>query len=109
MTDQEKKKLTYTKDMLVRSVADECGNELKTVRSIYNSLEDNVATILSSADSETDITIRLFEGISINSTFVPEKIKVNNLTGEKITTSSKIKPKAHITRNYCEKITSHNK
>lgn len=109
MTNQEKKKLTYTKDMLVRNIAEECGNELKTVRSIYNSLEDNITALLSSANHDTDVMIRLFEGISINSTFMPEKIKVNNLTGEKITTTSKIRPKAHITRNYCEKLNNHNK
>lgn len=109
MVNQEKTKRTYTKEMLVREIANECHSDLKMVRNIYNSLEENVFNILSSANPNTDTSIRLFEGISIGSTFVPEKIKINNLTGETITASSKIKPKANITRSYCEKLTNHNK
>lgn len=109
METQEKTKVTYTKDMLIRKIADECRKDTKTVRAIYNNLEENVFDILSSADTDTDTSIRLFEGITIGSTFVPEKNKVNNLTGETITAASKIKPKAHITRSYCEKLTKSNK
>lgn len=107
METKEKEKITYTKEMLVKEIASECRRDSRTVRAIYNSLEENVFDILSSADSDTDASIRLFEGISLNSTYVPEKTKVNNLTGETITTSSKIKPKANITRSYCEKLTNH--
>lgn len=106
---QGKVKHTYTKDMLVRSVAEMCDENMGTIRNIYNLLEQNVARLLSSANPDTDISIRLFEGITIDSTFVPEKTKVNNLTGKVITSTSKIKPKAKITRSYCEKLTNHNK
>ena len=106
---QNKVKHTYTKDMLIRSIADACHKDISTVRSIYNALEENVAKSLSSATPDADISIRLFEGITIDSTFVPEKTKVNNLTGKVITSASKIKPKANITRNYRNKLTTHNK
>lgn len=106
---QEKEKITYTKDMLVKEIANECHIDSKIVRLVYKSLEENVFDALSSADLNTDISIRLFEGIVLSSSFVPEKTKVNNLTGEVITASSKIKPKANITRNYREKLTNHNK
>ena len=116
MANQEKVKRTYTKDMLIKRIANECHDDLnecrsdlKMIRIIYDSLEKDIFDILSSADPNTDTSIRLFEGISLCSTFVPEKTKVNNLTGETIIASSKIKPKANITRNYCEKLTSHNK
>ena len=106
---QEKVKHTYTKDMLVRNIADMCDENMSTIRNIYNLLEQNIVRLLSSADQNTDISIRLFEGITIDSTFIPEKTKLNNLTGEVITTISKIKPKANITRSYCEKLTNYNK
>ena len=106
---QDKMKHTYTKDMLIRSIADACHKDIGTVRKIYNALEGNVAKLLSSATHDTDISIRLFEGITIDSTFVPEKTKVNNLTGKVITSASKIKPKANITRNYRNKLTANNK
>lgn len=106
---QDKIKHTYTKDMLVRNIAEMCDENMSTIRNIYNLLEQNVAKLLSSANPNTDISIRLFEGVTLDSTFVPEKTKVNNLTGKVITATSKIKPKANITRSYCEKLTKHNK
>lgn len=106
---QEKTKDTYTKEMLIRYIVGISNKNIKTVRAIYNTLEEIIADLLSSAAPDTDISIRLFEGISIDSTFIPEKTKVNNLTGEVITSTSKIKPKANITRNYRDKITMYNK
>lgn len=109
MKTKEKEKVTYTKEMMIRKISNDCHRDSKMVRAIYNSLEENIFDILSSADDDKDTSIRLFEGITIGSTYIPEKTKVNNLTGETIIASSKIKPKANITRNYCEKLTNHNK
>lgn len=106
---QEKVKHTYTKDMLVRNIAEMCDENMSTIRNIYNLLEQNVVKLLSSATPDADVSIRLFEGITLDSIFVPEKTKMNNLTGEIITATSKIKPKANITRSYCEKLTNYNK
>ena len=106
---QDKIKKTYTKDMLIRSIAEKCNKDINTVRTIYHTLEETITKLLSSANENTDITIRLFEGISIDSTFIPEKTKLNNLTGKVITSKSKIKPKANITRNYRDKLTADNK
>lgn len=106
MTNKENIKNTYTKEMIIRNISHKCGKEIKLVRDIYNALEYEIEHLLSSADPDTDIVLRLFEGISISSTFIPEQTKVNNLTGKMITSSSKIKPKANITRRYCEKITN---
>lgn len=104
VSKNEKTTLTYTKAMFINNIAMETGQDPKTVRSIYNALEEDISRFLLLADEDTDVSLRLFEGITINSTFVPEKAKVNNLTGEEIIASSKIKPKANITRNYCEKL-----
>lgn len=109
MKTKEKDRITYTKEMLVKEIANKCHKDSKVVRVIYNSLEDIIFGILSSADPDTDISIRLFEGIVLESTYIPEEMKVNNLTGEIITASSKIRPKANITRNYREKLTSYSK
>lgn len=126
LNGQDKMKNTYTKEMLIKSIAEKCGKklsniridkedklrsgeEISIVRAIYNILEESIADILSSANSNTDVSIRLFEGITIDSKFIPEKTKVNNLTGKVITSASKIKPKANITRNYRNKLTLNNK
>lgn len=106
---QDKIKNTYTKDMLIKKIAKKCVKDINSVRTIYNTLEEVIENLLSSANPKTDISIRLFEGITIDSTFVPEKTKINNLTGKVITSTSKIKPKANITRNYRDKLTANNK
>ena len=109
LEDNERTKITYTKDMLIKKIAEEYGIGVKVIKSIYGLLEENIFEILSSANIDNDISIRLFEGISIDSSFLPEKKKLNNLTGETINAASKIKVKANVTRNYCEKVTSFNK
>lgn len=106
---QEKTKNTYTKETLIKNIAEISRENVHTVRVIYNTLEHIIAKLLSSANCDTDVSLRLFEGISIDSTFIPEKTKTNNLTGNIITTTSKIKPKANITRYYCDKLTNYNK
>ena len=55
-------------------------------------------------ETDHDVIIKLFEGISLEGTYVPEKTKVNNLTGKEIKVASKIKPKVNITRSFCDKL-----
>lgn len=74
------------------------------VKNIYNTLEDSIFESLSSTNENQDICIKLFEGISLDGKYVPEKTKKNNLTGHESFVESKIKPKFNITRSYCEKL-----
>lgn len=106
MAKNDDKKVTYTKDMLIKAVAKDCRIDKNTVKGVYESLEENVSDALSLANEDRNISIRLFEGIVLNGVYVPSHEKVNNLTGETIVTKSKIVPKAHITRTYCDKISS---
>lgn len=101
---KEENKRTYTKDMLVKEVSNECCKDKKTVREIYDALENKIFEILSSVNDDSGVLVRLFEGISIDGTYVPEHEKVNNITGKTIIAKGKIKPKAKITRSYCDKI-----
>lgn len=91
-----------SKKKLVKSIRN---SHTKTViRSVYNLLEDIIFGSLSSVDKKQDVCIRLFEGISLDGTYIPEKTKKNNLTDEVTLVESKIKPKFNITRSYCEKL-----
>jgi nucleoid DNA-binding protein len=74
------------------------------IKDVYNLLENTIFNYLSSVDKKQDICIKLFEGISLDGIYVPEKTKKNNLTGEFSIVESKIKPKFNITRSYCEKL-----
>ena len=107
--NEDKNKVTYTKDMLIKQVARKCNFRIDQVKEIYNLIEEEVFEVLSTTTPDTDVSVRMFEGYTIDSTFVPEKTKVNNLTGKPMTTASKIKPKVTITRNYCDKLTENMK
>ncbi len=99
-----KEKIKVTKETLIKDIAKRTNKNISDVRDVYNALEKTIFDILSSVDVNGDITIRLFEGISLDGTYIPEKTKQNNLTGEVSFVNSKIKPKFNITRSYCEKL-----
>ena len=99
-----KEKIKITKENLIRNIATKTNKNISDVRDVYNSLENLIFDILSSVERNGDISIRLFEGISLDGIYVSEKTKKNNLTGEVKLVESKIKPKFNITRSYCEKL-----
>lgn len=101
------------KENLIRDVAKQTNNNISDVKIIYNTLENIIFNLLSSVDKDEDVRIRLFEGISLDGMYIPEKIKKNNfeksksrnLAGKKtLLVKSKIEPKFNITRSYCEKL-----
>ncbi len=67
-------------------------------------IEETVYDNLKMATEKESITIAFFEGMNIESSYIPQKTKINNLTGKSILTTSKIKPKATFTRTCCEKL-----
>lgn len=99
-----KEKVVITKDNLIRDVAKQTNKSITDVRDTYNTIEKTIFDILSSVDINGDISIKLFEGISMDGIYIPEKTKQNNLTGKMSLVESKIKPKFNITRSYCEKL-----
>lgn len=101
-----KEKIKITKENLIKDIAKQTNQKIGDVKDIYNTLEKTIFDILSSVDTNGDVSIRLFEGISLDGTYISEKMKQNNLTGKESFVESKIKPKFNITRSYCEKLNS---
>lgn len=99
-----KEKIKITKETLIKDIAEQTNTSIVNVREFYNTMEKTIFDILSSVDVNGDVSIRLFEGISLDGIYVPEKTKKNNLTGKTSLVDSKIKPKFNITRSYCEKL-----
>ena len=99
-----KEQIKITKENLIKNIAKQANKKISDTKDIYNALEDIIFNTLSSTNEEQDVCIKLFEGINLDGTFVSEKTKKNNLTGEVKLISSKIKPKFNITRSYCEKL-----
>ena len=99
-----KERIKITKECLIKDIAKQTNKNINDVKDIYNTLEKTIFDILSSVDVNGDISIRLFEGISLDGVYIPEKTKQNNLTGELSFVKGKIKPIFNITRSYCEKL-----
>ena len=99
-----REKIRFTKENLIKDIANQTNNNISDVKEIYNALENLIFDILSSVDEGRYIDIRLFEGISLNGIYTPAKEKKNNLTGKTSLVESKIKPKFNITRSYIEKL-----
>lgn len=96
--------MKVTKENIIKEIAKQTNNNISDTKTFYNALEDYIFNLLYSVNKKQDICIRLFEGISLDGTYIPEKIKKNNLTSETVLVESKIKPKFNITRSYCEKL-----
>lgn len=99
-----KEAIRFTKENLIKDIAKQTNKNISDVKDIYNALEKNIFDILSSVNEDKDVNIRLFEGISLNGTYIPEIEKMNNLTGKASRIKSQIKPKCNITRSYYEKL-----
>lgn len=106
--ENNKTKITYTKAEIIKRVAKSIKVRRSLVKKVYNGVEEEITKLLASANNNEDISLRLFDGLSIDSKFLPEKEKVNNLTGETITTLEKIRAKANITKHYCNKLSNYN-
>lgn len=91
-----------SKKKLIKSIKN--SHTKNVVKDIYNIFENVIFDTLSSVDKKRDVCIKLFEGISLDGKYEPEKTKQNNLTGEMSFVGSRIKPKFNITRSYCEKL-----
>lgn len=109
MENLEKNHVVFTKDRLIRKISAKTGKGFNYVRKVYDAFESSLMDMLSTADKDTDVTVKLCEGITISSEYLPEKDKLNNLTGKEIKTKEKIKCKASVTRSYCDKLLIHNK
>ena len=95
---------TFTRDDLLNMISNETGVSQNFARSIYDTMEEKVRFMLSQANENEDVKLKLFEGIALECKFIPEKVRKNNLTGEMITAKSKRKVKGKITKNYLEKL-----
>lgn len=96
--------IKFTKENLIKDIAKQTNKSISDVKDFYNALEKDIFDILSSVNEDRNVCIKLFEGINLDGTFIPEKTKKNNLTSKVSFIKSKIKPKFNITRSYCEKL-----
>lgn len=93
--------MTVTQDELIKKIANKEDIEVATVRKIFKSAEDFIFDYLSSATQSENRVIKLFNGISLECKYIPEK-KMH--TYDDIICGSKIWAKSKITRHYNRKL-----
>lgn len=93
-----------SKDDVIRAVADSACLSIGDVRSVFRALNDVLPTFLEKADENNKVTVKLLEGFYIDSVYLPECQKMNNLTGKIVNSPSKIKVKARVTKSYIDRI-----
>lgn len=71
---------------------------------IYKTTESIIINKLKTTNSLKSYSLRILDGITLKSEYVPAKQKINNLTGEKIYCDKKIKCKAQISRRFADKL-----
>lgn len=74
------------------------------VSAVLSSLEKSVFDKLSSASQDTDVQVKLFDGLIIESKYSESKTKRNNLTCETITVPERLNVTGRITRLFEKKI-----
>lgn len=67
---------------------------------IHNTTESKIKELLLQTTNKDKVVIKLFSGITIDSSIIPEREKRNNFTGEVVVYPSYIKPKFNVSRNY---------
>ncbi len=86
-----------TEHDLVGKISDASGMKKSLVKSVLSSLEAVLTGTLKEANQDTDVSVRIFEGFFVESTFIPGGTRKNNLTGRMHDTNDKIKVKIRTT------------
>ncbi len=94
----------YSKDELIQLVAKTSSVNVSIVKIVMKALENVIFSTLKNVSFDEDVSIKIFKGLYIDGTYIPDKQIRNNLTGKLIDVTNKIKIKARITREYLEKI-----
>lgn len=93
-----------TRDEVIRFLAKDLGENIQPMRTRYRLWEDKIREILSEAEDGKDVSIRLFDGIKLESKFVPVRERLDTLTGQRKMYDSKVKAKASLSKRYLEKV-----
>lgn len=100
--------LVYTREDIIEILSENTLLSSAVVRTVMDELECEIYNILSTANDEYSVKIKLYRGIDFVGKFIPSKEKYSNLKGKVIKTKPKIKPKVNFARYYCEELYSDN-
>ena len=96
--------MVYKKKEFIRLVAEESGYYQNAIKDIFDGVEAVLERLMSEANSEDQLEVKIFEGLTVGTKYYPAKKAMNPKTGEKITTDEHIYPVAKYTQAYQNKI-----
>lgn len=117
MHEQKKQNKVYPKATLIRDVAERCflsdnpvekmgvARAMRLTKAMYAALEERVDELLSCSSQDSDVTVKLFEGISIKSIYVPSVIHRSNIDGKAYLQKARIRLRSSFTREFKRKLT----
>lgn len=97
-----KKVMKISRDQLIKEVGKASSLSYAKTRSVFNNIENSVTEYLKCADENTDVNIRLIDGVILSSQFQSEKS--HNFLGNDIVVSERLKPKAILSKSYVRKL-----
>ena len=93
-----------TKEELIKSISRDNKLEKKYVRLAYESLEKKIIELLHEVDKDHEAEIKVFDGITIEGKYIPKATRINNLTGNEIDITERIRPSVKVSRRYFERL-----
>lgn len=95
--------MVITQEELIQEIAENENIDIGTVRNIFKSAENMVFSHLSSATSSEGIIIKILNGLSLESEFIP-KHQINKGIFQNHDCPERIKVKSSITKYYNKKL-----
>lgn len=96
--------MIITQDKLLKKIARKEGKNVATVRNIFKTTEDVIFDCLSSTTPNENIIIKLFNGITLECNYIPEK-EIH--TYDDIVCKPRLHTKAKITRYFNRKLNNY--
>ena len=96
--------MVYKQKEFIKLVAEESGYYQNAIKDIFDGVEAVLERLMSEANSEDQLEVKIFEGLTVGTKYYPAKKAMNPKTGQKITTDEHIYPVAKYTQAYQNKI-----
>lgn len=100
--------LVINEDQLIKDIAYSEDMNVATVRKVIKRMEYTIFDYLSFATPVENVTVKIIDGLSVESKHIPEKICKHPETQEEIIAPSRLRCKPKITRYFNRKLNSNN-
>lgn len=96
--------ITVTQEQLLREAADLGHYDPETVRRVHKALEELLLHYLSSASPGKSVSVKLMNGLSVESKYLPERCAKHPKTQEPVTARASIRAQPKLTRYFNRKL-----